>query len=408
MSAPAVPPEIDSPAFRHSGRGPLSLALMDARNRTLYLFAQHLAAGTAEAGHDEAGPPAWQVAGQAAWFAEWWILRNPQCALGAAGGPDGLRLAPLVPQADDWFHPQSPPAGSDQPPDPDTVRAYMLQQLEATLDLLERADETEPGLHLYRAALCHEDARAEQLLVLAQHRGVALPLQVPAPMAHRPALDLPATRWTLGSGPDGFAPALERPAHPVDVPPFEIDAQPVSWSQYVEFVDDGGYDRPELWHPTGWSWLEAGGRRAPRHIEQIGVASGAVLQTLFGKPTRLAATQPVMHVSWWEADAWARWSGRRLPTEVEWEIAAVTASRRGFRWGDVHEWTAGTLRPWPGFIPDAWAVGSPMDPQPHWGSARVRRGASFATPTRQKHPRARSFASPEHDHDFVGFRTCAL
>ncbi len=407
MPPPASALEIDTPAVRQCGRGPLSLALMDARNRTLHLLAQHLQARTPDPSPDDPGPPAWRVAGQAAWFAEWWILRNPQRALGAACKAEGVRLAPLIPQADVWFRPPSPPVPGEVP-DPDTVRDYMLQQLEATLDLLEKADETEPGLHLYRAALSQEDARGEQLLVLAQHRGVALPLQAPAPFASRPALALPATRWTLGSAPGGYAPALERPAHPVDVPPFEIDAQPVSWSQFVEFVDDAGYDRQELWHPEGWSWLQACGRRAPRHVEQIGVASGAVLQTLFGKPTRLAAPQPVMHVSWWEADAWARWAGRRLPTEVEWEIAAVTASRRGFRWGDVHEWTANTLRPWPGFVPDAWAVHTLHDPQPHWGMARVRRGASFATPARHKHPRARGFALPAYDIDFVGFRTCTL
>lgn len=407
MPVPAIHTEFETPAIRHCGSGPLSLALMDARNRTLHLLTQHLVAGRPDPVTHKPGPPAWQVAGQAAWFAEWWILRNPQRAQGAACTADGIRLAPLVPQADAWFHPQSP-TWAGETPDPDSVRHYMLQQLEATLDLLEKSEDTEPALHLYRAALCQEDARGELLLVLAQHRGVALPLQVPAALAPRPPLDLPATRWMLGSPPEGFAPALERPAHAVQIPPFEIDAQPVTWAQFVEFVDDAGYDRPELWHPDGWSWLQASGRRAPCHVEQIGVASGAVLQTLFGQPTRLAAAQPVMHVSWWEADAWARWAGRRLPTEVEWEIAAATASRRGFRWGDVHEWTAGTLRPWPGFVPQPWAAHTTLDPQGHWGSARVRRGASFATPARQRHPRARSFADPGHDHDFVGFRTCAL
>jgi formylglycine-generating enzyme required for sulfatase activity len=393
---PSSPSEIDTPAIRSSGREPLSLALMDARNRTLYLLAQHLQASADRLDAGEPEVSAWQIAGRSAWFADRWILRNPQRALGAASSPEGIRLAPLVPEADAWFHPQSPAWGG-QPPDPDHVRDYMLRQLEATLDLLEKADETEPGLHLYRAALWQEDIRGEQLNA-----------QVPAPIAARPALALPATRWQMGSPPGGFAPALERPAHAVEVPPFEIDAQPVCWSQFIEFVDDGGYDRPELWHPDGWSWLQASGRRAPGHVEQIGVASGAVLQTLFGKPTRLAGTQPVMHASWWEADAYARWAGRRLPTEVEWEIAAATASRRGFRWGDVHEWTAGALRPWPGYTPDPWSVHAPLDPQAHWGTARVRRGASFATPARHKHARARSFARPDHDADFVGLRTCAL
>jgi iron(II)-dependent oxidoreductase len=194
----------------------------------------------------------------------------------------------------------------------------------------------------------------------------------------------------------------------VPVPEFEIDAQPVSWSQFVEFVDDGGYDRPELWSPEGWAWLEeqsAGdGRRGPRHVEEIGTASGAVMQVRFGRRMRAAGQQPAMHVSWWEADAWARWAGRRLATEVEWEIAAHAAAGRGFRWGDVHEWTATVFRPWPGFVAGPWAGCS----VPWFERARVTRGASFATRARMKHPRQRGFALPGTDERFCGFRTCAI
>src|SRR5690606_16421945 len=133
----------------------------------------------------------------------------------------------------------------------------------------------------------------------------------------------------------GFVFDNEQAQHEVSVPEFEIDAQPVSWAQFVEFVDDGAYDRPELWAPEGWNWLQATaaseGRRGPRYVEQIGVASGAVMQTRFGKPMRMLGNQPAMHMSWWEADAWCRWAGRRLPAEVEWEVAAHTAARRGFR-----------------------------------------------------------------------------
>jgi iron(II)-dependent oxidoreductase len=161
----------------------------------------------------------------------------------------------------------------------------------------------------------------------------------------------------------------------VAVPEFEIDAQPVSWSQYIEFVDDGGYDRPELWHTDGWAWLQAqdatGGRRGPRHVDQIGVArfggAGAVLQMRFGQPVRVAGHHPVTHCSWWEADAWCRWAGRRLPDEAEWELAAHVAVRRGFRWGEVHEWTASRLQPYPGFSPDPWADYS----MPHFGQAQA-------------------------------------
>jgi gamma-glutamyl hercynylcysteine S-oxide synthase len=122
----------------------------------------------------------------------------------------------------------------------------------------------------------------------------------------------------------------------------------------------------------------------------------------------MAGSQAVMHVSWWEADAWARWAGRRLPTEVEWELAAHAGARRGFRWGDVREWTATTLRPWDGFVPDAWTRGTEFEAQPQFGLALVQRGASFASRSRMKHPKARGFALPERDDGFVGFRTCSL
>jgi formylglycine-generating enzyme required for sulfatase activity len=246
----------------------------------------------------------------------------------------------------------------------------------------------------------------------AQAAGVFLGLTLPPAVAARAPVLLPATQWTLGWSEAGFALDVERGRTTLPVPEFEIDAQPVSWAQFVEFIDDGGYDRAELWHPQGWAWLqkeaEGDGRRGPRHVEQIGVASGAVLQTMFGRPTRMSGSQPVLHVTWWEADAWARWAGRRLPTEAEWEIAAVQAARQGFRWGDVREWMAGTLRPWPGFAPAPWAARAELDATAVFGQARVQRGASFATRARMKHPKARWWALPERDDGFVGFRTCAL
>jgi formylglycine-generating enzyme required for sulfatase activity len=294
----------------------------------------------------------------------------------------------------------------------ETVKAYLLETLETTLELLHTAAEDDAGLYFFRMALFHEDLRAEQLAVMAQTLGVPLGLHLPAGAQPREPLALPATRWHLGWHEPGFAPAIERGGEDVGVPEFEIDAQAVSWAQYVEFIDDGGYDREELWRAEGWQWLERQaqleGRRGPRHVEQIGVASGAVLQTLFGKPQRMGALQSAMHVSWWEADAYARWAGRRLPTEVEWEIAAHTGARRGFRWGDVREWTAGTLRPWHGFQPDAWAADAELDPQPQLGKARVLRGASFAARARMKHPKGRGWALPHEDEIFVGFRTCAI
>ena len=416
MTSPALAAAIDAPTMRAASAGALSLALMDARNHTLQLLARiEDALGPSMQPPEGAGvlPPLW-VAGHIGWLAEYWISRNPKRGLGAACPAHSVRLASIDPMADHCFNPlialrserqrlALPPVGS--------VKAYLLETLETTLELLENAGDGDDGLYFFRMALFHEDWRGESLAELAQTLGIALPLALPAGTAPRDALRVPAARFVLGWKGSGFALGIEQGVETVDVPEFEIDASPVTWAQYVEFIDDGGYDRQELWHPGGWAWLESqallDGRRGPRHVEQIGVASGAVMQSFFGKPARMGASQNAQHVSWWEADAYARWAGRRLPAEVEWELAAEAAARRGFHWGQVREWTAGTIRLLPGAAVDAWSAHAELDPTPVIGQARVLRGASFATRARMKHPKARRWALPDDDEGFVGFRTCA-
>jgi ergothioneine biosynthesis protein EgtB len=403
--------------MRRAGRELLSLALMDVRNRTLQLLALFEGAGmggTQVPRAPELELPLW-IAGHVGWLAEYWIGRNPQRASGGACPSDAIRLASIEPGADDVFNPLLVPHDMRwriELPPAEGVRAFLLETLESTLELLEKTPEQDEPLYFFRVALFHEQMRQEQLFTIAQTLGLALPLELPAGAQPRDPVVMPAGTWSLGSAPGGFVPGIEKWAHDVQVPEFEIDAQPVNWSQYIEFVDEGGYDREEVWHAEGWRWLQEQaaleGRRGPRHVEQIGSAGGAVRQSIFGKPTRMAGSQSVMHVSWWEADAYARWAGRRLPTEVEWEMAAHVAQRRGLRWGGVLEWTAGTLRPWPGFAQDAWTLGTQFEAAPHFGHARVQRGASFATPARLVHVKMRRFAPPHRDDAFVGFRTCSL
>jgi iron(II)-dependent oxidoreductase len=419
LTPAAVPAPIDDPdCGRHAGRELLSLALMDARNHSLHLLSHYEQAGAEGRLNVPSRPelelPQW-LAGHIGWLAEYWIGRNPQRSLGAACPPDAVRLASIEPMADQWFDPALATHAVRwqlQLPDFQAIRAYLLDTLESTLELLDKTADDDEGLYFFRVALFHEDIRCEQLVTMAQTLAVPLKLALPVGVQARDPVLVPAGRWLLGSSPGGFVFDAEKWAHEIDVPEFEIDAQPVNWGQYVEFVDDEGYDRPEFWLPQGWEWLQREadreGRRGPRYVEQIGSASGAVMQMLFGKSTRMAGSQSAMHLSWWEADAWARWAGRRLPTEVEWEMAAHTAGRRGFRWGDVREWTAGTLRPWPGFEPDGWSRHTELEAQPQFGRARVQRGGSFAARSRMKHPKFRGFALPERDDRFVGFRTCAL
>ena len=402
---------IDSPRMRQAGRDVLSLALMDARNHSLFLlsvFEQFLGSQRLEVPlRPELNPPLWEL-GHMGWFQEAWVGRNLTRHLGRRSDPAAPRLASIEVDADRWW--DSSWVAHDSRwtldlPDLQQTKAYLLATLESTLDLLEKAPNTDEALYFYRLALFHEDMHAEALIRMAQILNVPVKINRPAAGVVREPLWMPATRWTLGlEVAGGFSFDNERPAHEVSVPGFEIDAQVVTWAQFVEFVDDGGYDRPELWHPRGWRFVQAGERRAPRYVEHMGVASGAVSQTCFGTCHRMTGAQPVMHVSWWEADAWCRWAGRRLPAEVEWELAAHTAAGRGFRWGEVWEWMGTSFRAYPGFEADPYRDYS----VPWFETHKVLRGASFATRARMKHPKYRNFALPARDDLFAGFRSCAL
>ncbi|MFT4268057.1 MAG: DinB family protein, partial [Xenophilus sp.] len=275
---------IDSPDMRRAGRELLSLGLIDARNHTLHLlslYEQALRSPELELPAPlppDLPPPRW-LAGHIGWFAEAWIARNTQRALGAACPARPMRLASIDPGADAAWDPQMCPpperAGPGVPGMAET-RAYLLETLESTLELLGHADETDAGLYFYRLALFHEDWRGEQLVRMAQALGLPIGAELPPPGATRPPLVIPAMRWTLGAAEaPGFHLAQETGALALEVPEFEIDAQPVTWQQFCEFVGDGGYDRPELWTPEGWAWVQAGARRAPRHVEQIGLGHGA-------------------------------------------------------------------------------------------------------------------------------------
>lgn len=390
MSAVAQGLQIDDPvATRQAGRDLLSLLLIDARNHLL----QRLAL-------DES-PAALRLAARAGHYQEQWIACHTQRCRGEGCDAASVRLAGIDPVIDNWL------SADGEPPTPDHLRAYLAQTLDTTLDLLAGATESDEALHFYRQSLLHEDRLCEAL-------DESLRTGMPPARVARDALWMPAQRWQLGSAKcepnGGLVPALERWAHEVSTPEFEIDAQPVNWGQYVEFADDGGYDRPELWGDAGWAWVQATGRRAPAFVEQL--RGGVLVQRgpIAGKNKglqRAAAGQPVMHLTRHEAQAWCQWAGRRLPTEPEWEIAACTAASRGFAWGDVFEWVAGSARAWPGAAAAApGAIDSAIFA--HTPAVGVMRGGSFATRARWRHPKARRFVRVDTDTPFCGFRSCAF
>jgi gamma-glutamyl hercynylcysteine S-oxide synthase len=154
-----------------------------------------------------------------------------------------------------------------------------------TLDLLCASDNSDDALHWYRAALFEEDTALLRLVVLAQQQRIdvrrLLPERVLRPL--RAPVWFAAQRWTLGSPRGGFVPTAEQWAHDEPVPEFEIDAQPVTWQQFAEFVEDGGYDDVRWWSEDGAHWLQADARRTPRDVEQL--RHGVLLQR-FGQLVR--------------------------------------------------------------------------------------------------------------------------
>jgi formylglycine-generating enzyme required for sulfatase activity len=397
IAAPRAALLDDPVAMRQAGRELLSLALIDTRNHLLGLLAL-----------DEADP-ARRLAAHAGWYQEFWIARHLQRQRGEACDPRAPRLAGIEARADAWIDARG------EAPALEALHRYLEATLETTLDLLAGAIDDGSGLCFYRLSLLHEDRLGE---ALAERLGLGSP---PARAEHTP-IGYGSQRWLLGSpapgpGPvqaraeapgrfDALVPHNERWGHEVAVPDFEIDAQPVNWARYCEFAADGGYDRRELWSPAGWAWVQATGRRAPHRVEQM---QQSVLVLRHDGLQRAPMAQPVLHASRFEAEAWCRWAGRRLPTEPEWELAACSGARRGFAWGDVFEWVAGSARGWPGAglaAPGSLdAIPSAAAPQQAQG---VLRGASFATRARWRHPKARRFAPPARDTMFSGFRSCAL
>jgi iron(II)-dependent oxidoreductase len=219
-------------------------------------------------------------------------------------------------------------------------------------------------------------------------------------------------RFEIGDRGEGFAYDNERPRHAVELGAFSIDRGPVSNGAYLKFVEDGGYERRELWSQDGWAWREA--ERAERPLYWTG--DGA--ERRFDRVEPLVDALPAMHVSWFEADAYARWASGRLPTEAEWEAAAAAVgpgSRgnldqlafgpgpAGPFVGDCWEWTASELGGYPGFR----AFPYPEYSEVFFGDGyQILRGASWATRPTLARATFRNWDRPQRRQIFAGFR-CA-
>ena len=400
-------------ALRQAGAEALSRALQECRRDTLATFAVYetalAAQGLAVPEDPDLNPPLWEL-GHIGWFQSHWLARNPQRLLGVAADPLVTRAAPARPGADALYDSSRVPHATRWHlplPDAQATRDDLDQGLAQSLALLQHTPEDDTGLYFHRLCLFHEDMHHEAALYMAQALGLPVsdarwqPQPVPAALD---TLSLGAASWPLGSPADaGFAFDNECGAHEVTLPACQIDSRVLCWADYLPFVEAGGYEDERWWPGPARAWLQATRAQAPRYMRRQHAGGGdAWEQCRWGRWQALERALPACHLNAFEAQAWCAWAGRRLPTEAEWECAALTLGE-AFQWGAVWEWTASTFVPYAGFVAHPYRDYS----APWFGSRPVLRGGSFATQPRMKHARYRNYFLPARNDIFAGFRTCA-
>ncbi|MFN9771526.1 MAG: selenoneine synthase SenA [Burkholderiales bacterium] len=376
-----------------------TLSTFEAYRRALPDLAVPLRAGL--------NPPLWEI-GHVGWFQDFWIGRNPGLAQGPRADPAAPRRAPAGrPDADALYHSSFVAHASRWSlalPSLDETLDTLAAQLDRTLArLAEAGDGDDDALYFFRLALLHEDMHHEAALYMAEQ--LDLPIEspgfAPAPMPEPPPpIVLDAGSWRLGEAAPGFAFDNELGAHDAPAGPVEIDAQSVRWAEYLPFVETGGYRDPRLWSEAGLRWLRETGASGPAALRHDGHAGW--MRRRSGRRVPLDVREAACHLNAHEAEAWCRWAGRRLPTEAEWERAAVTHPDT-FRRGDVWEWTASAFEPFPGFVAHPY-----RDYSAPWFDGRpVLRGGSWMTQPRVAHPRYRNFFQPWRTDVPAGLRSAS-
>jgi iron(II)-dependent oxidoreductase len=454
------------------------IAAMDEfRSRTLELVGDLTDAQMIGPRLPTVNPPLWEI-GHVAWTQEFWTLRHL------------YRQKPLLENGDRLYN--STDVAHDTrwelllPSRDDTLR-YMHEVLSRAIERLHGRRELSPDeRYSYILVTFHEGMHAEALAYTRQTLAYAAPAfgsrPPPAPaggLGGGPCpgdVELPGGTFLIGATPDfPFVFDNEKWAHPREIKPFKIARGPVTNGEYAEFVEAGGYLKSEYWTEEGWGWLQTGGapalersfakffnkalnEDADRPLFKEGLshpvywrreANGRWLQRVFDRYVPLNENLPVVHVNWYEAQAYCNWAGRRLPTEAEWEMAASATpaangdelARRYFPWGNepptpqranldwrasgiaevgafpagdsgygcrqmlgnVWEWTADDFQPYPGFTVDPYKEYS----KPWFGSHKVLRGGCWATSSLLIRNTWRNFYTPDRRDVWAGFRTCA-
>ena len=422
----------------------LATELAGARRRSLDLLEPLSEADLVRQHSSLMSPLNWDLA-HVGNFEDLWLVR----ALGGeavGAGYDDLYDAFRNPRADRPSLPLLDPAGA---------RSYLATVRGRALDRLEHADldPSSPllsGGFVYGMVLQHEHQHDETMLATLQLMaapGYRPPAPVPALIersapAHGEVL-VDGGPFVMGTDTEVWAYDNERPGHVVELPPFWIDTSATTNARWLEFIEDRGYQDRRWWSEAGWVWRTGAGAEHPAFWQHHGPASWA--RDRFGWIEDLPPDEPVQHVCWYEADAYARWRGQRLPTEAEWEKAASwdarSGSKRRYPWGDgaptpgranvgqdqfgpapagahpggaspwgcrqmigdVWEWTSSDFSPYPGFRAFPYREYSEV----FWGpDYKVLRGGSWATSPSAVRTTFRNWDYPVRRQIFAGVR-CA-
>jgi iron(II)-dependent oxidoreductase len=415
---------------------------------------------------DIVNPMLWEI-GHLAFFQEFWVLRHARQQPPILSNGDELYDSARVAHDTRWDLPLPSRKGT---------LAYMQLVLNRVTNptVTNRSAITVPGRYdedyFLRLVLLHECMHDEAFTYTRQTLGYPAPRIALAERARLSGKDveaeqaerlgtsddlgdaaIPGGRLLLGSTPDSsFVFDNEQWAHPVEVLPFSISRTAVTNSQFADFINDYGYKRRELWSDEGWRWRERMEADHPVYWQPL--SGGEWMRRNFDQMVTLEGHHPVLHVNWYEADAYCRWAKRRLPTEAEWEMAAcaepgtggtsITERKRRYPWGDdpptperanldwramgcinvdalpegdsafgcrqmignVWEWTSDDFNGYPEFEAGPYKEYS----EPWFGNHKILRGGCWVTRSRLIHNTYRNFYTPDRRDVWAGFRTCAL
>ena len=425
--------------------------MRDARGRTLALVEDLSDEQLTVPATEIVNPFRWEL-GHVALFYDAFVLQLLGAGRSLLEGAEHLYDSFTVDHDDRW--------GLPLPSRKETL-AYMERVFACVGERLETREPDARETYLVLLSVLHEDMHGEAFTDMRQTLEYPRPLYCPSPDRPSPAgigsgphpgdVEIPGGTFQLGAPPDTpFVFDNEKWAHPVEVEPFRIARAPVTNAEYAEFVDDRGYLQREVWSHQGWIWRRKTGAEHPVYWSRGG---GGWMRRHFDAFVPLEDHHPAVQVSWYEAEAYCRWAGRRLPTEAEWDVAAVaeprpggrglSAHKRTYPWGEeaptrdranlgarlggrvdvgafasgdsafgcrqmignVWEWTASPFYPFPGYLVD-----TPYREYsaPWFGDRKVLKGGAWATQSRLARAAYRNFFQPYRRDVSSGFRTCAV